>query len=255
MALSVRTRFEVFKRDEFTCRYCGRRSPEVVLQVDHIVPVCNGGSDDQINLTTSCWECNSGKSGVPLNEVITGEDPHDRAIEVLERKRQIEEYNRVLADDREAREADAWAIWRYWQTERGYSDTTLDHMPRRDFTWLMNSLATVPKTKMLDFVDAALAVGADRDFRYVGGCVKNWREAQQARQEQQEAELDADNARYHSVRDSIINEVIAEVVRVDDERVATGRCPHDPPCKSISRIDCVLREVMSRLGFQIPEDH
>jgi hypothetical protein len=30
MALSVRTRFEVFKRDEFTCQYCGRKSPDVV---------------------------------------------------------------------------------------------------------------------------------------------------------------------------------------------------------------------------------
>jgi hypothetical protein len=251
MALSVRTRFEVFKRDEFTCRYCGRRSPEVVLQVDHIVPVCDGGSDDQINLATSCWECNSGKSGVPLNELITGEDPHDRAIEILERKRQLEEYNRVLAEDREAREAEAWKVWRYWQTERGFTDDRLNNMPRRDFTWLMNCLTTVPSTKMLDFIDAAFAAGATRDFRYVGGCVKKWREAQQAQREQQEA--DADHAGYHALRHSIIDEVIREVVRADTRLSQAAQCLHEPPCVSGDPLFCVLREAMARLGFQIPE--
>lgn len=38
-SLSKKTRFEVFKRDSFTCQYCGRSAPEVVLQVDHIKPV------------------------------------------------------------------------------------------------------------------------------------------------------------------------------------------------------------------------
>ena len=42
-ALSQKIRFEVFKRDSFTCQYCGRKAPDVVLQVDHIVPVAKGG--------------------------------------------------------------------------------------------------------------------------------------------------------------------------------------------------------------------
>jgi 5-methylcytosine-specific restriction endonuclease McrA len=41
LAVSVRTRFEVFKRDDFTCQYCGRKSPDVVLEADHIVPHWN----------------------------------------------------------------------------------------------------------------------------------------------------------------------------------------------------------------------
>jgi len=28
-------RFEVFKRDSFTCKYCGAKAPEAVLHVDH----------------------------------------------------------------------------------------------------------------------------------------------------------------------------------------------------------------------------
>ena len=95
-AVGSRLRFEVFKRDDFTCRYCGKRSPQVVLELDHIIPKSRSGTDDVMNLLTSCFECNRGKSNVPLSQVITGEDPHDKAIELLERERQLEEYNHVL---------------------------------------------------------------------------------------------------------------------------------------------------------------
>lgn len=54
-------RFDIFKRDGFTCQYCGRQPPEVVLQVDHIVPVVDGGDNDKMNLLTSCRACNLGK--------------------------------------------------------------------------------------------------------------------------------------------------------------------------------------------------
>lgn len=62
-SLTKRTRFVVFKRDDFTCQYCGRKAPDVVLHVDHIDPVCNGGSNRMGNLVTSCQDCNLGKGG------------------------------------------------------------------------------------------------------------------------------------------------------------------------------------------------
>lgn len=39
--LSVRTRYQVFKRDLYRCRICGKTGVE--LEVDHIVPVARGG--------------------------------------------------------------------------------------------------------------------------------------------------------------------------------------------------------------------
>ena len=60
--LSKSVRFEVFKRDSFTCQYCGKSAPDVVLEVDHIIPVSKGGDNDISNLITSCFECNRGKS-------------------------------------------------------------------------------------------------------------------------------------------------------------------------------------------------
>jgi len=94
--VSCRLRFEIFKRDNFTCRYCGRRSPEVILEVDHIIPLAKGGTDDPMNRTTSCWHCNRGKADIPLTEVLTGEDPHDKAIFIAEQERQLAEYNAVI---------------------------------------------------------------------------------------------------------------------------------------------------------------
>lgn len=67
-SLSKAIRFEVFKRDSFACQYCGRTAPDVILEVDHIVPVAKGGTDDLLNLVTSCRECNRGKSAKPLDD-------------------------------------------------------------------------------------------------------------------------------------------------------------------------------------------
>lgn len=61
-------RFEVFKRDKFTCQYCGESAPNVILEIDHIVPVSKGGTNEIINLVTSCRDCNRGKSGKKLDD-------------------------------------------------------------------------------------------------------------------------------------------------------------------------------------------
>jgi hypothetical protein len=59
--LSASLRFQVFRRDSFTCQYCGRKAPLVALHVDHIRPWSRGGSNDIANLRTSCETCNIGK--------------------------------------------------------------------------------------------------------------------------------------------------------------------------------------------------
>jgi hypothetical protein len=66
----LRLRFEVFKRDNFTCQYCGRNVKEdkVKLHIEHIIPKAKGGKNASDNLTTSCWECNSGKAEILLTE-------------------------------------------------------------------------------------------------------------------------------------------------------------------------------------------
>lgn len=62
-SISKKLRFEVFKRDKFTCQYCGKSAPEVVLHVDHIHPVSEGGETEIINLITSCFDELAGQNG------------------------------------------------------------------------------------------------------------------------------------------------------------------------------------------------
>jgi hypothetical protein len=59
--IGQKLRFKVFKRDNFTCQYCGGHPPLVRLEVDHIDPVAKGGTNAIDNLVTSCEECNRGK--------------------------------------------------------------------------------------------------------------------------------------------------------------------------------------------------
>ena len=61
-SISPKRRFDVLERDGRRCVVCGDDAKSgAVLEVDHIVSVANGGSDDLENLQTLCWACNSGK--------------------------------------------------------------------------------------------------------------------------------------------------------------------------------------------------
>ncbi len=66
--LSKRVRFEVFKRDQFKCQYCGGAAPDVLLTIDHVQPQSKGGANDILNLVTACSGCNSGKSAISLSD-------------------------------------------------------------------------------------------------------------------------------------------------------------------------------------------
>ena len=58
-------RYNVLKRDNFTCVLCGATSKDgAKLQVDHIIPVSKGGKTVMSNLQTLCDRCNKGKSDI-----------------------------------------------------------------------------------------------------------------------------------------------------------------------------------------------
>lgn len=55
-------RHEVLKRDDFRCVECGATNKQSPLQVDHIIPLSKGGTDELDNLRTLCNTCNISKS-------------------------------------------------------------------------------------------------------------------------------------------------------------------------------------------------
>lgn len=83
-------RFEVFKRDKFTCQYCGASAPDVILEIDHINPVSKGGSNDILNLVTACRDCNRGKTNKVLSDNTAVKVQKKRLDEMQERREQME---------------------------------------------------------------------------------------------------------------------------------------------------------------------
>lgn len=63
--MTAALRRKILERDNYTCRYCGNsvyKEPNLLLEVDHIIPVSKGGKTVVDNLQTLCWKCNKQKS-------------------------------------------------------------------------------------------------------------------------------------------------------------------------------------------------
>lgn len=88
--ISKRRRFEIFKRDKFTCQYCGKTAPDVILEVDHIIPVAAGGKNTYENLITSCRDCNRGKGKTRLSDDTEIKKQQAQLLELAERREQIQ---------------------------------------------------------------------------------------------------------------------------------------------------------------------
>lgn len=89
-SISKKIRFEIFKRDQFKCQYCGSSAPDVVLQVDHINPVSKGGDNDLLNLITSCEPCNNGKRARLIDDKSIIEKQKKMLDELDERRAQLQ---------------------------------------------------------------------------------------------------------------------------------------------------------------------
>ena len=94
MAVSKKVRFEVFKRDNFQCQYCGDSPPSVILELDHIQPRAKNGKDNIGNLITSCFDCNRGKSDRLLTSIP--KTIRTSSAELKEREEQLKEYKKLL---------------------------------------------------------------------------------------------------------------------------------------------------------------
>jgi HNH endonuclease len=134
-AISKTLRFEVFKRDSFKCQYCGAEAPNVLLHIDHIKPVAEGGTNELTNLITSCMPCNLGKRDVPLDDHAAVNKARVQLDELQERREQLElmmQWRESLRDiDKEAVER----LAEYWNAHTpGWSVN--DHGKRNINKWL-----------------------------------------------------------------------------------------------------------------------
>jgi len=179
MAVSKRLRFEILRRDGFRCTYCGSRpSDGAELHVDHVVPQALGGTDDPSNLTTSCADCNAGKSSSsPTEEQIAAVDAADltwrsQVAAALERIK-IEHAEREALVDAFAGIWDAW----HWTDRTGNNHTFGKAANWRSTVSLM--LDRGMDLEHLDMcVDIAMAANPKDEWAYFCGVV--WRVLKQA---------------------------------------------------------------------------
>lgn len=160
MAVSKQMRFEVFKRDKFTCQYCGKKAPDVILHADHIEPKSKGGKNTLLNLTTACDECNLGKGARRLSDDSAVEKQRAQ-LEVLQEKQEqltmMVDWQKSLLnlDQEELRQADEF--WKavtngYVLTETGKADAR-KILKRYGLAALLSAMRTAG--------DAYLKIGPD----------------------------------------------------------------------------------------------
>ena len=62
--MTTKLRMFIKERDKFTCCQCGNSTnvePNLLLEIDHIIPIAKGGLTIEENLQTLCWKCNRSK--------------------------------------------------------------------------------------------------------------------------------------------------------------------------------------------------
>jgi 5-methylcytosine-specific restriction endonuclease McrA len=61
-AMVTFSRRNIFKRDHFTCQYCGKQPGTEELTIDHVLPRCQGGESRWDNCVLACLDCNKRKA-------------------------------------------------------------------------------------------------------------------------------------------------------------------------------------------------
>src|SRR5256885_10112369 len=62
------SRANIYARDDYTCQYCGKKSPSEDLTFDHVVPVATGGQKRWDNIVAACLRCHHQKRRRPPDE-------------------------------------------------------------------------------------------------------------------------------------------------------------------------------------------
>lgn len=168
-SVSKKLRFEIFKRDSFTCQYCGNTPPKVILEVDHIIPVCEGGENDEDNLVTACFDCNRGKAGNKLDSIpnqIT-----DKLIIQKEKQDQLAKYHKFLEEDNARLEALAWDIFDLLK------EKNMKGLTAREFVTVKNYLKKLPYFEIEDAMYIAMDKiyydSPTKRFKYFCGICRN----------------------------------------------------------------------------------
>lgn len=178
-------RFEVLKRDSFKCQYCGATAPEVVLHVDHIEAVANGGSNDITNLITACDGCNLGKSDRALDDNAAIRKSRNQLEELQERREQLEmmmEWRKGLRDLHDETVQNLSDYWTAYTKGFCVTDKGREALAKLSRTFSINEICAAMDTAAHVYLKTdgkgdpvAESVGAA--FHKIGGICRTTRQA------------------------------------------------------------------------------
>jgi hypothetical protein len=167
---SNHVRYEVLRRDNYTCRYCGASAPDTKLEVDHVVPRALGGTDDPTNLVAACIDCNAGKASTPP-AAATVADVHQTGWRWQQARRlAVEEWRLEHANQQAAAEAVELfdRTWTAWRSDDGSPVYRPDDWPYTIRHWLHYELTG---EDIASFVRRAMTVEYSDKYPYT----EDWR--------------------------------------------------------------------------------
>lgn len=179
MAVSKSLRYEIFRRDNHACRYCGVTSADAKLTIDHVVPTALGGSDQPDNLVTACADCNAGKKATPPDAALVADVAQDalRWSAAMKRAAFLASMDREYRDEMVAQFSDSW---------NGYTQTSNGETVPRPSDWARSVEQFTESGLDLDTLEDAIniamtapGIALDERWRYFCGVAWKKLRAQQ----------------------------------------------------------------------------
>lgn len=162
-----RVRFEVLRRDNYTCYYC--RATDAPLTIDHVLPTVLGGDDDPSNLVAACKDCNAGKSSSSPDAATVAQVSDDAArwAAAMKRAAELMATNKAAVAEQLQPWFDEWFV----RSGPGWSYKLPDDA---DDVLTQYLAAGMPLDVLIEAARIALrAAGIDRRFHYFRGVANN----------------------------------------------------------------------------------
>ena len=179
MPLSKKIRFEVFKRDNFSCQYCGRTAKEkIVLEVDHLIALCSGGDNAIENLITACFDCNRGKGKRALDNRFESENLAERVRILKAKKKSLRRIYKLREDEENIKANSLKKIVSHW------NDRVSSHISPAQLSSVRRFLNDFTPEEIIEAIDIANSKRRFLDetqsvwvkvFNYSCGILKNWK--------------------------------------------------------------------------------
>lgn len=254
MAVSKRLRYEILRRDNFQCRYCGATAPDAKITVDHVRPVALGGTDDPSNLVAACDDCNAGKSSATpdhalLDDVRADSELWEQAKAAAAEGRRANKY--VGFVDEIADFDEAWTTWTYEDGDRRAHVARNPEWKVSVRVWLLRGL---PIARLLELIPIAMqrpGIPIEDRWRYFCGCA--WRSIDKFEDEVESVYAamrdEADSQRRQ--RDAEVGERVERLVGSESLKVSLERRLGDV---GVGELDRVARRALELIVPRVPLD-